>query len=168
MQEKLEFNDTSIDNSSIPILWPLSYPSSSSNATKEYVQFTSIPRKPFSRLKKKRKRKKSKQTLTTASLNQNSSSLDNNTLFTQDPMIEQSITELSDDPQAVSPDENFEEDDDLQTDSDEQTNQSLDNEVQPDTYSALDKSSKSYSPTPSSNCIHLSNNPLIHTRLRNS
>jgi hypothetical protein len=165
-EEKLDNNNTEIIIGSIPKLWPLVYESSSNpNATKIYTKFHSTPRKPFSRFRKKKRKK----TQTNTSTEQDSSSFDENKYFTVNPLNEQSVTELSDDFQSISPDGNLEIDDNLDFDPQDQIDQSLENDLtedetfNPDLFSS--NSSKSIIPIDDLQNFAVNQNSSVNTTL---
>ena len=135
MEEKLDFNDTVTNNDNIAVLLPLSYwLPSSTNASRQYIQYNSGYRKPFARFQKKNRQP----TEITLPVDQDISSTNETKSITRKPLI----ADLNDDFQSNNPDENLDIDDNSEFDYPEPINQSLDNN--PDLFSA--NSSKSVTP----------------------
>ncbi|CAF4511395.1 unnamed protein product, partial [Rotaria sp. Silwood1] len=121
-EENLDFNYTITDNTSVPILWPISYSLlSTTNTTKIYIQFFSTSRKPFARFTTTMPYYEQKAN----SIDQEISATNEKKLFTGDSSTVPYIPFLSDETQSSNTDENYQFIENTSFDSQERENRSL-------------------------------------------
>ncbi|CAF4339507.1 unnamed protein product, partial [Rotaria sp. Silwood2] len=126
----MDFNNSITDNTTIPILWPISYTlSSTTNITKKYTQFFSTPRISSSRFTTTMSNYQQKNN----AIDEEISSINQTKLFTGDSSTVSYISFLSDEPQPSDLDDNYQFLDNTQLDSQERKNQSLEKKSQSDT-----------------------------------